>query len=122
MTVIRSFNNNNNQSRCSCGALAVPARVSDGGPVRVSLPTPDPEVSASPRRRAFTIEYNRRIVAKAASCRVSGQIGTMLRRDGLYSSDLVEWHRQLASLPRRRGRSRLWRTHLLLRPHSAVNS
>jgi len=102
MTVIRS--NNNNQSRCSGGTLAVPARLSDGGPVRVSLPAPDPEVSATPRRRAFTIEYKRRIVAEAELCRVSGQIGALLRREGLYSSHLVEWRRQLASPPRRRGR------------------
>jgi transposase len=71
---------------------------------------PDPEVVARARRRQFTAAYKLRILAEADSCSASGQIGALLRREGLYSSHLTEWRRQrtqgtLAALaPQRRGR------------------
>jgi len=61
-------------------------------------------------RRAFTAEYKLRIVAAADACRKPGDIGSLLRREGLYSSHLVMWRRQrdsgaLRSMKsRRRGR------------------
>ena len=44
------------------------------------------EVSASAGRRRFTVEYKTRIVQEAAQCRAVGEIGSLLRREGLYSS------------------------------------
>ena len=70
----------------------------------------DPEVLEKPKRRRFTAEYKRRILDEAAQCTEPGQIGALLRREGLYSSHLTTWHRQhdsgaLAALaPRKRGR------------------
>jgi transposase-like protein len=59
------------------------------------LPTgaPDPEVKAAPKRRRFSAEYKLRIVQEAERCSESGEIGALLRREGLYSSLLTEWRR-----------------------------
>ena len=67
------------------------------------------EVVAKAKRRNFTAEYKLRIVREAEGCREEGQIGALLRREGLYSSHLVTWRRQAAEgsrgalSPRRRG-------------------
>jgi transposase len=55
--------------------------------------TPDPEVLARPKRRRVNAEYKQRIVLEAGRCTEPGQIGALLRREGLYSSHLVEWRR-----------------------------
>jgi transposase-like protein len=55
---------------------------------------PDPEVAARPKRRQFTIEYKLRILKEADACREPGEVGALLRREGLYSSHLVLWRRQ----------------------------
>jgi len=60
-------------------------------------PTPDSEVSARPRRRRFTPAYKARIVEEAQRCTEPGQIGALLRREGLYSSALTQWRRQYQS-------------------------
>ena len=70
---------------------------------------PDPEVRERPRRRRFTAAYKLRILQEADSCTAAGQVGALLRREGLYSSHLVAWRRQreagaLAALGQRRGR------------------
>ena len=52
---------------------------------------PDVEVVAKAERRRFTAEYKRRIVREADRCTKSGEIGALLRREGLYSSHLVTW-------------------------------
>jgi transposase-like protein len=52
---------------------------------------PDPEVRERPVRRRFTAEYKRRIVEEANAAAESGAVGALLRREGLYSSHLVEW-------------------------------
>lgn len=54
-----------------------------------------PEVVARPKRRHFSQDYKRRIVEEAAACTEPGQIGALLRREGLYSSHLVDWRRQV---------------------------
>jgi transposase len=70
---------------------------------------PDPEVVERARRRQFTASYKLRILEEADQCSVPGQLGQLLRREGLYSSHLAEWRRHraqgtLAALaPRRRG-------------------
>jgi transposase-like protein len=53
---------------------------------------PDPEVPAKATRRRFTAEYKRRILKEADSCT---DVGALLRREGLYSSNLTTWRRQL---------------------------
>lgn len=56
---------------------------------------PDPEVLERPTRRRFTAEYKQRVVREADRCREPGEIGALLRREGLYSSILTAWRRQL---------------------------
>ncbi|MHB8510248.1 MAG: IS3 family transposase [Candidatus Dormibacteria bacterium] len=53
-----------------------------------------PEVLERPRRRSFTAAYRMSILAEADGCRGDGDVGAMLRREGLYSSHLTEWRRQ----------------------------
>lgn len=66
---------------------------SEGRPSRGS--EPDPQVLPRPERRRFTAEYKARIVREAAACRQAGEIGALLRREGLYSSHLAAWRKQL---------------------------
>src|SRR5260370_41673030 len=49
------------------------------------------EVVAKAQRRRFTTEYKRRIVREANGCRKPGELGALLRREGLYSSHLAAW-------------------------------
>lgn len=73
---------------------------------------PDPEVQpvkAKKKRRTFTAHYKLKIVQEADRCSEPGQVGALLRREGLYSSQLTNWRRardqgQLAALNRKRGR------------------
>ena len=71
---------------------------------------PDPEVVPRARRKRFSAEYKLRILEEVDACSEPGQIGALLRREGLYSSHLTTWRRQraesqLAGLsPKRRGR------------------
>jgi transposase-like protein len=70
---------------------------------------PDPAVPEKPVRRRFTAEYKIRILREADRCTGPGQLGALLRREGLYSSHLSTWRQQrdegtLAGLtPKRRG-------------------
>jgi len=49
------------------------------------------EVLAKANRRRFTLEYKRRILREADRCRKPGELGALLRREGLYSSHLSVW-------------------------------
>ena len=49
------------------------------------------EVAEKARRRQFTVEFKRRIVKEADACRAPGEVGALLRREGLYSSHLTTW-------------------------------
>ena len=60
---------------------------------------PDPEVPATVQRRRFSAEYRFRILKQADACKQPGEVGALLRREGLYSSLLTNWRRQ-----RERGR------------------
>jgi len=55
---------------------------------------PDPEVEVRATRRRFSAAYKRRIVEEADRCTGPGAIGALLRREGLYSSQLATWRRQ----------------------------
>ena len=94
----------------SNGSAVLPATLPAPRPTRPERP--NPEVAALParaRRRQFTAAYKLRILREADHCAV-GQLGALLRREGLYSSHLSNWRQQraagsLAALaPRRRGR------------------
>jgi len=96
------------------------ARRADVVPIKVApagaseSPKPDPEVcSGSKPRRRFTAAYKLRILQKADACTEPGQIGALLRREGIYSSNLTTWRKQrekgiLDSLaPKKRGRKQM---------------
>ena len=57
---------------------------------------PDPEVEARPRRRTHSGEYKAKILAECDAATEPGAVGAILRREGLYSSHLVEWRRRRA--------------------------
>src|SRR6266496_2398921 len=82
------------------------ARAGSGSP-------PDPELVERPKRRRFSAEYKLEILERAAACTRPGEIGELLRREGLYTSHLTAWRKQrkngaLKELakPRRAGRGR----------------
>ena len=80
------------------------SRLSSGSPRRT-----DPEVVPKARRRQFSAAEKLRILQEADACSQPGQIGALLRREGLYSSQLTTWRRlralgQLQALrPKQRG-------------------
>lgn len=95
---------------------AGPPRAGSAAAVREAARTSTPLARATsdqPKRRSFSAEYKQRILREADAARasgVAGAIGTLLRREGLYSSRLFEWRQQreagqLAGLtPSKRGR------------------
>ncbi len=58
------------------------------------LSTSEVEVMAKPTRRRFTVEYKLRILRETDACSRRGEIGALLRREGLYSSNLTAWCKQ----------------------------
>jgi transposase len=71
----------------AAAAAAVRAR----GPVGV----PDPELVEQAKRRTFTAKYKLEILAKAEACTRPGEVGELLRREGLYTSLLTYWRKQV---------------------------
>jgi transposase-like protein len=73
---------------------------------------PDPEVPEKKPRRKFTSQYKLRILKEADACTEPGQMGALLRREGLYSSNLTTWRKQRekgqlkALSPKKRGRKK----------------
>jgi transposase len=70
---------------------------------------PDPELVEQAKRRSFTAEYKARILAEADACVRPGEVGELLRREGLYTSHLTYWRKQrkdgaLRELGKPRGR------------------
>jgi len=73
---------------------------------------PDPELVEQAKRRKFTAKYKLEILDKADACTAPGEIGELLRREGLYTSHLTYWRKQrrdgaLKELGRPRGRVRI---------------
>ena len=88
---------------------AVGERSQSAGASPASLMVPDPELVEKARRRRFTAEYKLRVLREADACGRPGEVGALLRREGLYSSLLTQWRRQrergaLEALERPRGR------------------
>ena len=77
------------------------------------MPPPDPEVPEKKPRRKFTAQYKLRILVEAEACKEPGEIGALLRREGLYSSNLSAWRKQRdkglldVMSPKKRGRKKL---------------
>lgn len=71
--------------------------------------TPDPEVVGRAVRRRFTAAYKQRILAEVDAAAGTGEIGRILRREGIYSSQLAAWRKSRADseraalAPRKRG-------------------
>ena len=57
----------------------------------------DPEMSERPKRRTFTAQQKLRILEETDRATGSGEVGAILRREGLYSSSLTDWRRQRAA-------------------------
>jgi transposase len=82
---------------------AAPAR---GVPV---VNPPDPEVPEKTTKRRFTASYKLKILSEVDRCKTPGEIGALIRREGLYSSYISRWRKQrdrgaLGALsPRKRG-------------------
>ena len=66
-------------------------------------------MAARTTRRTFTAEYKRRILYQAERCKKTGDLGELLRKEGLYASHLASWRERAASVvlnalaPKRRG-------------------
>ena len=79
-------------------------------PLKNGAPAPDPEVAATAKRRQFSSSEKRRILTAADRCSEAGEIGALLRREGIYSSQLATWRKQrkanerAALEPKKRGR------------------
>ena len=58
------------------------------------LSTSEVEVMAKPTRRRYSAEYKLRILREADASTRGGEIGALLRREGLYSSNLTAWRKQ----------------------------
>jgi transposase len=116
MERIKSTSSNNLQVPGSAeGAMEGARRASGVAPSAGSRPLlslPDPEVAENKPRRKFTAKYKLRILAEADECSQPGELGALLRREGLYSSNLTTWRRQRekgllkAMTPKKRGRKR----------------
>ena len=71
---------------------------------------PNSEVTEKPRRRRFTAAYKLKTLKQIEDCTAPGQVGALMRREGLYSSTITGWRRQrergeLDGLtPKKRGR------------------
>ena len=76
------------ERRFVAGGRAAPEGAPGGGEV------PDPELVEQARRRAFMAEYKARILVEADACRRPGEVGELLRREGLYTSHLTYWREQ----------------------------
>lgn len=106
-------------SKRSEGERSEPERSEEASPIAVAEQSPggqrefripDPEVPEKAKRRRYSAAYKQRILREADQCHESGGVGALLRREGLYWSNLQTWRRQreagtLAALtPRKRGR------------------
>jgi transposase-like protein len=56
---------------------------------------PDPELVEQAKRRKFTAKYKLEILEKADACTRPGEVGELLRREGLYTSHLTYWRKQV---------------------------
>jgi hypothetical protein len=85
-------------------------RAPEVAPTRAGEVGTESEVEAKATRRRFTAEYKLWVLEQADRCEKPGELGALLRREGLYSSHLTQWREQrrrgvISGLrPKRRGR------------------
>ena len=96
----------NKESKEAVSLVEAPERSAGGS---TSEAAPSNEVSSKRTRRRFNAEYKRRILREADACTKSGELGALLRREGLYSSTLSSWRvarerGEIAGLSKKRGR------------------
>ena len=60
----------------------------------LTFPSPDPEVEEKPRRRRFNAKYKKKILEKADKCMKRGELGALLRKEGLYHSHIQKWRKK----------------------------
>ena len=84
---------NRNDGSGSVVGQDVAGAVEGTGDVSGTAKIPDPEVSSLPKRRRFSADYKARVVEEAEACTEAGGIGALLRREGLYSSQLSAWRK-----------------------------
>lgn len=99
--------NGTDGGRVAQRAVGEPSEAAAVGPHRRSVP--NPELVERPVRRRFTAAYKLKIVQAADACSQPGEIGALLRREGLYTSHLSAWRKlrdegALSALSRPRGR------------------
>lgn len=75
-------------------ATGIPSTVASRGYRGIPV-VPDTEVPEKATRRSFTAENKRRILRETDACKEQRQIGALLRREGLYYSNLTTWYRQV---------------------------
>src|SRR4051794_31962967 len=98
---------NGASGQVASGAVGERGDLAAARPVREGVP--DPELVEKAKRRRFTAEYKLRILRETDACSRPGEIGALLRREGLYTSHLTAWRKQrdqgaLQGLDRQRGR------------------
>ena len=83
------------------GVAGVPADAAAQGARRATAAAasaastgPDPEVAATAKRRQFSSAEKRRILSAADHCKKPGELGALLRKEGIYSSMLANWRKQ----------------------------
>jgi len=88
--------------------MKISQSVSNNGNHQSMSKEPDPQVMPKAKRRQFSAKYKMGILAEADNCTERGEIGALLRREGLYSSHLTDWRKQRdrGGLERLRGRKR----------------
>ena len=69
---------------------------------------PDPEVTTKGKRRVITAAYKARILRRADACTKTGELGALLRSEGVYSGQLSKWRheRDQGLVPQKRGRKK----------------
>lgn len=83
------------------------------GAMMEAVSVEDTEVTAKPKRRRFSAQDKLRVLRLADACTKPGEVGALVRREGLYSSHLTEWRRARAAgeldalTPKKRGRKAL---------------
>jgi transposase len=75
-------------------AAAQGARRATADAASAASTAPDPEVAATAKRRQFSSAEKRRILGAADHCKKPGELGALLRKEGIYSSMLANWRKQ----------------------------
>src|SRR5450759_4331681 len=91
----------NGRNALEIDAAVEGARRATGDAASIARPA-DPEVAATAKRRQFSGSERRRILAAADRCTAPGAIGALLRREGIYSSQLATWRKQRVATERAR--------------------